>query len=193
MVKEIAGWGVAHPSGREDPLFGGYTAPTPGLCGNFTALLYVFPWKGQGLSRRRNLMKKLLIPLMSVLALGLATAQGAQPTVSQASVTLVRWVEVLPQMVRWEDLGAGRARQIYQALEGLSYGFTPEEAQAAVEALQQLLPEDLLQQLDRAAAQLTRGEDALLYFSAADFEAGLRALLSGAFAAAENGGVEPGE
>lgn len=138
---------------------------------------------------------KLPIPILAILALGVAAAQGTAPGLSQsqASVTLVRWVEVLPQVVRWEDLGAGRARQIYLVLEGLSYGFTPEEAQAAVEALQRLLPEDLLQQLDQAAARLARDENTLLYFSAADFEEALHASIAGAFTAAENGGADPGE
>ncbi|ADD26811.1 hypothetical protein [Meiothermus ruber] len=126
--------------------------------------------------------KSILIASLTALALSFATAQDVRIDQGDPSAVLVQWVSLLPQEVQLDALSQGQARLLYDALSGLSYAFTPAQAQEVVQAIRQALPQDEVQALERAAAQTASLSDsdkeALVYFSGAQFEDSLRTALA---------------
>ncbi|WP_337871034.1 hypothetical protein [Meiothermus sp.] len=126
--------------------------------------------------------KSILIASLTALALGFATAQDVRIDQGDPSAVLVQWVSLLPQEVQLDALNPQQARLLYDALSGLSYVFTPAQAEEVVQAIRQALPQDEVQALERAAAQIASlsgsDKEALVYFSGAEFEDSLRTALA---------------
>lgn len=126
--------------------------------------------------------KSILIASLTALALGFATAQDVRIDQGDPSAVLVQWVSLLPQEVQLDALNPQQARLLYDALSGLSYAFTPAQAEEVVQAIRQTLPQDEVQALERAAAQIASlsgsDKEALVYFSGAEFEDSLRTALA---------------